>query len=494
MNNHVFKKKSLFIIYLISLSSLIILNAVQALAFDRLAVENMRAKINQNIGTKEVESVKNNAWVLNVPQPAVEFGKNADKLQKSGGITLIESINMALANNRNLKVVEKNINLADIKVSEAWHGYDMRVSAEGFLTRLDQATVFNVEPISMIMADKVNQSYAINVSRPLYTGGKVEYGRAMAEKYKDAAVFMVDSAKVNLIYEVKKSFYDILLAQEFVKVAGESLELIKAHMKTVRSRFDGGTASKFDLLRIEVQEANTKPNLIKAMQEFTIARNVFNNVLARPVFYEIEIQGMLKKSDFPFITLEDAEKTALATRQDIAAAKAELDASEYELKIARAGNKPTLAMSGIYEKSKGKATPVDAFNETWNVNMVAQMPIYDGKQVRYAIETARETREQKKINYDQALENVKLEVKTAHQELIQADELITASEKNVEQAREALSIAQVSYDNGLSTNLEIMDAQLALTQTKTNYFQALHDYLAAYAKLEKSMGIGRIAE
>ncbi|HOT77818.1 MAG TPA: TolC family protein, partial [Candidatus Wallbacteria bacterium] len=164
------------------------------------------------------------------------------------------------------------------------------------------------------------------------------------------------------------------------------------------------------------------------------------------------------------------------------------------MKLAKSGDKPTVALSGTYDQAKGKSYPVEKFNETWNMNVVAQVPLYDARESKHALETAATAYEQKKINFDQLIENVKLEVKIAHQELIQADELITASEKNVEQAKEALSIAQVSYDNGLNTNLEIMDAQLALTQAKTNYFQSLHDYGVAFAKLEKSMGIARIAE
>lgn len=421
-------------------------------------------------------------------------GEPATQAPAIPGMTLVESINAALEANRQLKSAEKNIKLADIKIREAAAKYEPNLSIQSVMTRMDQKTVIAFGPMNVVMADNVVQSHTASLSKALYTSNKVEYAKAMASRYKEAAIFAVDSAKVNLIYNVKKSFYDMLLAKEFVKVAAESVDLMKAHVQTVRNRFNAGTASKFDLLRAEVQEANIKPNLIKAVHGLTISKNVFNNVLARPIFYEIEISGKLFKSDLPVFDIDNAVNTALATRQDMAAAKADLEASEYALRLARAGDKPNVALAGTYDKSKGKAMPVDAFNETWNMSVVAQIPIYDGKQTKHAVETAKETIEQKKINLEQLAEGIKLEVKIAHQKLIQADELFMASEKNVEQAKEALAIAQVSYDNGLNTNLEIMDAQLALTQAKTNYYQALHDYMVSYSELEKSMGIGRVAE
>ncbi len=415
-------------------------------------------------------------------------------VKSSSNLDLISSINFALENNRNLKSAEKGVKLADIKIREAKAKYDPQLSYQGVLTRMDQATVMALGPMSITMADKIIQNHKINYSQALYTSKRVEYGRLMAEKYKESAIFAVDSARVNLVYMVKKGFYDLLLAAEFVKVTQESVELIAAHVQTVKNRYNAGTASKFDLLRVEVQEANTKPNLIKSVHGLTIAKNAFNNILARPIFEDVEIAGELKKSHLPLIELESALTTAIGTRDDIKSAKAALEAAETQMQLARATDKPTVALSGSYDQAKGKSYPVEKFNETWNMNLVAQVPIYDGREAKHAFESAVTAYEQKKLDFDQLIENVKLDVKIAHQELIQADELITASEKNVEQAKEALAIAQVSYDNGMNTNLEIMDAQLALTQAKTNYYQSLHDYAVAFAKLEKSMGIARIAE
>ncbi len=412
----------------------------------------------------------------------------------SESLDLVNSINFALENNRNLKSAEKGIKLADIKIREAKAKYDPQLSYQGILTRMDQATVMELGPMSVTMADKIMQDHQIKYSQALYTSKRVEYGSLMAEKYKESAIFAVDSARVNLVYMVKKGFYDLLLAREFVKVTQESVELIATHVQTVKNRYNAGTASKFDLLRVEVQEANTKPNLIKSVHGLAIAKNAFNNILARPIFEDVEIAGELKKSHLPLIELESALTTAIGTRDDIKSAKAALEAADTNMKLARAGNKPTVALSGTYDQAKGKSHPVEKFNETWNMNLIAQVPIFDGRETKHAIENAVTTYDQKKLDFEQLIENVKLDVKIAHQELTQADELITASEKNVEQAKEALAIAQVSYDNGLNTNLEIMDAQLALTQAKTNYYQSLHDYAVAFAKLERSMGIARIAE
>jgi len=426
-----------------------------------------------------------------------DFITAAEKGSGSGprnAMTLVESIKIALECNRNLKAAEKGIDIADVGVKKAHTGYQPQVNIQGILTRTDHPSVISLGPISVVMADKVIQTQKINYSQAVYTFNRIEYGQMMAQKYKDAAIFSVDSARVGIIYVVKKSFYDLLLAKEFVKVARESLDLIRAHVTTVKNRFNAGTSSKFDLLRVEVQEANTRPSLIKAANGLMIANDSFNNILARPIFYEIELIGKLQKPDMTMIPIDNAIDMAMNTRQEIKASLADLQAAEYALKLARVQGMPTVAFSGTYEKDKGKSMPINKYDENWNVSLIAQMPIYDAKQTKLGIKDAQEKLNQKKILHEQLIDNVKLEIKVTYQELIQASELITASEKNVEQATEALSIAKVSFENGLNTNLEVMDAQLALTSAKTNYYQALHDYLVAFAKLEKAMGIGRIAE
>ncbi|MEZ7890386.1 MAG: TolC family protein [Candidatus Wallbacteria bacterium] len=507
-------------------------------AVDREVIEQIRSKVNQSAQMKkDIESKKEpaapaissekekNAAPANTNAPEKESAKlvktaevevtkkepvvsepaaaitgvgtepvNVSKAASENAIGLLESINIALEKNRALKSTEKNISLADLKLQEADTKYLPKVNYQGTVTRTDHKSQMSIAGMSFVVADNVLPEHKFTYEQALYTSKKVEYAKAMVEKYKDAAVFSVDAAKVNLVYNVKKSFYDLLLVKEFVKVAEESLDLIKAHVQTVKNRFNAGTSSKFDLLRVEVQEANIKPNLIKANSNLIIAKNAFNSILARPIFEELELKGSLKKPSLPVIDLDSAVRTALLTRPEIKAADSDLKASETALKLAQAQNKPDVALVGNYSQAKGKSAPLNNFDETWNITLAAKVPIYDANATHLSIATAKETIEQKKINFNDLLENIKLEVKVAYQELTQAGELIVASEKNVEQANEALSIAKVSYDNGLNTNLEIMDAQLALTQAKTNYYQSLHDYMVAFAKLEKAMGIARIAE
>ena len=117
------------------------------------------------------------------------------------------------------------------------------------------------------------------------------------------------------------------------------------------------------------------------------------------------------------------------------------------------------------------------------------MNLFDGNVTKAKVRQA-EARLTKSVEQaNQKQDVIQLEVRQAYLNMLEAEKRITTSKVTVDKGQEDFKIAQVRYSAGVGTNLDVIDSQLALTQAKTNYIQAMYDYNTSRAKLDKAMGI-----
>jgi len=162
------------------------------------------------------------------------------------------------------------------------------------------------------------------------------------------------------------------------------------------------------------------------------------------------------------------------------------------LKLARASNLPSLAISGTYNYW------ADQFNfrdETWqnyySVNIALTLPIFNGFTTSARVAQSKAMIRELELTNKGLVDIVKFEVRQALLRLNEAKESLLSQEKNVEQAEESVRIAELNFAEGLITTLDVGTAQAALTQAKSNYSQALYDYVMSLAQLDKAMGMGQ---
>jgi outer membrane protein len=161
------------------------------------------------------------------------------------------------------------------------------------------------------------------------------------------------------------------------------------------------------------------------------------------------------------------------------------------ISLAKAGNKPSLALLGNYNLESNADVFKDVFErdqwrKSWNVILALQVPIFDGLATRARVKQAESGLAKIQIGMEQLKDGIGLEVRAAFFDLKESEELLKVQEKTVEQAKESLRIANLRHKNGMITSVELMDTELAFTQAQTNQFNAIHDYLIAVAKLEKA--------
>ena len=286
----------------------------------------------------------------------------------------------------------------------------------------------------------------------------------------------------------------------------ESVDRLQAHLDNVIAQYNVGIVARADVLRSEVELANAKQDYITASNEYDVAEATLNNIIGTPLNTTLKLKDSLQ-----YVPYDNDMAYCLAYseqhRPELKQAEYGVDAAEAALVVARSGHMPKVYASASNSWAS-ESWPGDD-NEEWQVGVTASMNIFDSGVTWSKIHAAQEALVQAKESQRQIKDNVELEVRTDYLSMREAEKRITTAQVAVASAEEDYHIAVVRYQQvavasaeedyhiavvryqaGVGTNIDVMDAQEALTQAKTNYYQALYNYNTSKAALNTSMGVG----
>ena len=411
-------------------------------------------------------------------------------------LTLEKSIELALSQNPYHLASEERVDAAEQYVREAVAGFLPSLNSTG-MANLDEK-LFELEFPSFIPGqppEKVkvdftrDYQFALNLSIPLYTGGRLTAGYKSAKYNLKSTQESVRQSEHLTVFNTKATFYGCLLAQEFVRVAEQAVKDAEDLHKNVKSQYEVGLASQFDLLRSEVRVVNLKPQLIQAKNSFEVMKLNLKTLIGMDISIPIEIQGNLSYESIE----PDMGKSiglAIQNRPEILQLEYQKRIAEEMWKMARAERLPTLAISGTFNFWADRlAITGNTWQDYYNVNLVLTLPIFNGFGPAARQAQAKSAVNEIELTLKGLKDGVKFEVSQAILKIEEARESLFSQEKNVEQAEESLRIANLNYTEGMITVLDVSAAQTALNQARVNYSQAVYDFFVAGADFEKSLGV-----
>lgn len=355
------------------------------------------------------------------------------------------------------------------------------VSANGSAARIDD------HRLESPLYDDRSWSVDVTASQVLYAGGGLQAQERAQRAQLEAARLAFNAALSDTLLGVRQQFYGVLLAREVIAVREEALQVLESELTYARSRRDAGTGSDFDLLRAEVAVANARPGLIRARNALKIAQEQLRTTLgaASTPSGDLDVQGSLVVPTRE-IALADAVAAARAHRPELLQQERLVQAADQGVIGARSGYQPTVSAVGGYAWTSPSLVTSSGNLHGWSAGVQASWNIFDSKATAGKVTQARSRAQQSRLALEERQLAVELEVRTAHASLVEASEVLHASEQVVTQARESLRLSQTRYQAGLSTQLDVLSAQSSLTEARSNLAQAQHDYAVALASLQRA--------
>lgn len=329
-------------------------------------------------------------------------------------------------------------------------------------------------------------SNTVSASMPIYTGGKLSGTIKQAK-----AGYLISEQGLQKAYNdmrttVTNGYFDMLQADNMQKLGRESVERLADHLKNVEAQYEVGVVAKVDVLRSQVELANAKQSLIKAENAYQIAEANLNKIVGLPMDTQLKLDNILVYTPYEN-DMQYCLDYAAKHRPELEQAKQNVEAAKGALRVAISGHMPQIAASASQNWNDSN-WPGDE-NGNWGVGVQVTMNIFDSGVTTSKIHGAEADLAKAHETYRDTVDAVNLDVRSNYLNLREAEKRIDTTKLAVSQAEEDYRIAQLRYMNGVGTNTDVLDAQVALTDAKTNYLQAMYDYNTCKTNLETAIGV-----
>lgn len=327
---------------------------------------------------------------------------------------------------------------------------------------------------------------SLTASMPIFTGGKLNGTIKQAK-----AGYLISEQGLQKAYNdmrstVTNGYFDMLQADNMQKLGRESVDRLADHLKNVEAQYEVGVVAKVDVLRSQVELANAKQSLIKAENAYQIAEANLNKIVGLPMDTQLKLDNILVYTPYDN-DMQYCLDYAAKHRPELEQAKQQVEAAKGALRVAISGHMPQVAATAS-QSWKDSNWPGDE-NGNWGVGVTVSMNIFDSGVTVSKIHGAEADLAKAHETYRDTVDAVNLDVRSNYLNLREAEKRIDTTKLAVSQAEEDYRIAQLRYMNGVGTNTDVLDAQVALTDAKTNYLQAMYDYNTCKTNLETAIGV-----
>lgn len=316
----------------------------------------------------------------------------------------------------------------------------------------------------------------------LYSGGLTEGLMAQASRLQQSAQYGEAYTRQQVMANTYLAYYNVLQAEQNLALATEAVERLSQHLLIVQAQYDEGTVIKGDVLRTEVELAQARQNHSKAQNAHKLANKQMLLLLGLPTDQEIALSAT--DSAFTYDgSLSDAIQTALQKRSDVKQTQQEEQAAKQGIAVAESGRRPTLSLA-----VKKEWQNQDYAANPWSTQLTVDFNVFDSGRTHSKIQQADWEHQKARQLVVQKNEQITLETQDAYFNMQNARTALAIASQVVAKAEEDFGIAQVRYQAGLGTNLDVIDSQGALTAAKLNYTNARYDCSKYSIQLAQAMG------
>jgi outer membrane protein TolC len=309
---------------------------------------------------------------------------------------------------------------------------------------------------------------------------------AASNRLEEASGADFQSTRGNVITNVQISYYGLIQAAMVEKVNKEAVDRAVQRLGQAKAFYSVGKRAQSDVTRAEVDLANANVNAIRSRNQLRLAKLQLENAMGIHADSDYKFDDTIELESFD-LNLDSLKLIAAEKRPELVSAEARVEANSALSAAAWDQHLPILSAGGTYTWTNFTFP----LYSRWNANVTLTLPIFQGFGISAQVEQARAIAEAANENLEQLKESILLEVEQNFFGVKEAQERITAAAKLVEQAEQNLTLTEKQYIAGVNTTIEVMDAQLTLSNAHITKIQALYDYRTFLAKLKRSIGTAR---
>lgn len=448
--------------------------------------------------------------------------------QQTRPVTLTQAIQIALANNTDIKRSLLTLKDADQQVRIAWSEVMPEINGSATYTRNLEIPVNFVpaqffdpdappgELVPLQFGTDNNWNGGFSVNQTIFRGEAI-VGISSSQLFKSAQAENLRATTQQIVTETRVAYYNVLVAEEQLRLQQSTVDRLRQNLKENRARYESGLIDEYAVLQVEVQLSNQEPQLTQAKYGVEQAYRELNLALGLPIELDLQVQGNLntfkigneqavdetnqniKQVDnmtpYTFEKQEELIDVATDLRGDIRVLQKQEDLKEREIKAIQSRFLPTLSANYNLNWSAAQAgSPVFFGSEetrarSQTIGVTLSLPLFQGFERSANLQIAKIEQKDIELQQEFAVRSAKNEIESARESLNQAIETAPAREKALRQAREGYERAQARLNNGIGSQIDVTEAEFQLRQAEVNYAQMVYNYLSAKARYDQAIGI-----
>ncbi len=402
----------------------------------------------------------------------------------------------AIEFNRSYLSAQEEITKADGEVVKARAGAFPTISANGLYTHN-----FNI-PKMFFEADGETQSlqfgyknsfqFGITLQQSIFQGGKVFTAYSIARDYKKYSQALLDQAKNEVIYNAEMLFYSAILSKSQLTVLEKAFEANSYNLEVVEKQYSQGMVSEFEVLRARVEKNNLLPTLLAVESNLRLSEKQLKSFIGLDLNQDVElIESVDDTATSNIPTMNELIQEALVQRPEIKQTDLLVDMSRKAIKIAKGDYYPSLAAFASYDwqASSDEFSLGDNISKSATAGLSLSVPIFQGGARSGNVGYRKADHRQAQLMQMQLKDDIRLEVEAAYDRLTQAKKSLEIQGVNIAEAEEGLKIANLRYKSGVGTLLEVLSAQVALTDARNAQAEAIFQFRQARSEIKKTTSL-----
>lgn len=417
----------------------------------------------------------------------------AQEAQDTLTLNLDKALEIALSENPTIKVANEEIALKKVTHTETWQNLLPQASIDGTLNHTITAAQLSLggQSFKMGMDNSNTVSGALNISLPIFAPS-VYRAMSMTKTDIELAVEKSRASKQDLVNQVTKAYYQLMLTQDSYDVLQASYKLAEDNFNIVNAKYQQGAVSEFDKISAEVQMRSIKPNVISASNAVTLSKLQLKVLMGITADVDIVVNDNLKHYETDlFVNQMEQANEGLVNNTTMKQFDLNWKMLQQNIKSLRTNFMPTLGMNYAYQYQSLNNDNWNVFNYNWggssSLVFTLSVPLYKASNFT-KLKSNRIQMRQLQQNRLDTERQLNMQITSYQNNMAASSEQVVSNRENVMQAQKAVQIAGKRYEVGKGTVLELNTSQVQLTEAELTYNQSIYDYLVSKADLDQVLG------
>ena len=387
-----------------------------------------------------------------------------------------------------VKIAEEAIRNADSRISLAKTGYNPEVDMTASFANLGPVTKLSIPSFGTFQLYPANNySASVNLRQLIYDFGRTRQNIELENENKAIGEQTLEQVKQKLALYTVNNFYTLLYLQAAIKIKDEQIAALNEHLQYIEKVMATGSATEYQVLTTKVKISTIESQKVDLMAAQTAQQAALNSLLGNDNAGKPVVRNELTVAP-PVVQSDSILSYAYHNRDEVLINEKKVTLAELRYGMTKLQNKPLLSLQASGGAKNGYIPYLNRLTPNYVIGMGLRVPLFDGMKNKYYLSQAQSAITTLSYESEFTKRNISNEVFESEALLFAASKKVSQSELQLKQALKAYSLAETSFNTGVITNLDLLDANTSVSESSLMLLKARIDYAACVYKLKAALG------